>query len=343
VTAFMKTSTKDRIPARLLSVLNGIDHEGVEKLQGDASTREYYRIRLAYGNTRLAMVMPTPGAQDEEGFLEIRRFLDDLGLPVPEVYQHYPAEGIVLLQDLGDMLLETALQDAPEDLARDLYTKATDILIEMRRATEGLSSGCGAFQLAFDEAKLTQELEFFLEHFVKGMLKLRPSVAALKEMREFFSYVSVFLAEQPRVFTHRDYHSRNLILFSGDLFMIDFQDARMGPAQYDLASLLRDSYFRVPDSLVDLLLDRYMDGTGVSEINKSQFLYTFDVMSLQRNIKALGTFGYQAAVRGTNRYISAIPRTGRYIQRNLEAHDGFAKFRAVLQDYIVGPALDCGN
>ncbi len=123
--------------------------------------------------------------------------------------------------------------------------------------------------------------------------------------------------------------------------MIDFQDARMGPLQYDLSSLLRDSYFRLPDELIDLLLGRYMDKIGTPQNDRARFIHTFDIMCLQRNIKALGTFGYQASVRGMNRYISAIPRTARYIQRNMRAHGDLAKYSAVLNDYIVGPALSC--
>ncbi len=148
-----------------MGVLTRSDLIGIEKLQGDASTRDYYRIRLRDETTRVAMVMPTPGAQEEEGFLEIQHFLAGLGLPVPEVYEHRANEGIVVLQDLGDMLLETAVQDAPQPRVQDLYEKATDILVQMRKATETVSRGCRAFELAFDEAKLMQEMDFCLETF----------------------------------------------------------------------------------------------------------------------------------------------------------------------------------
>ena len=113
----------------------------------------------------------------------------------------------------------------------------------------------------------------------------------------------------------------------------------MGPAQYDLASLLRDSYVTLPEELVDTLVDRYAEETGqTSQDLKDRFRYVFDVMSLQRNIKALGTFGYQVHVRDARRYLESIPRTGAYVARNIAKYEEFALFRAVVEDLICYPA-----
>ena len=119
--------------------------------------------------------------------------------------------------------------------------------------------------------------------------------------------------------------------------MIDFQDARMGPAHYDPASLLRDSYVTLPDHLVSELIGHYAAETR--EPSEERFRYVFDVMSLQRNIKALGTFGYQLSTRGTNRYASSIPRTGRYIATNISRYPEFSRYRSCIEDFISGPAL----
>ena len=108
----------------------------------------------------------------------------------------------------------------------------------MRHATSNLTSGCRAFDLAFDEAKLMEEMHFFVTHFVEGLCKTKPSAAASSILEEFFLSICRTLSAEPRIFTHRDFHSRNLILHGNRLVMLDFQDARMGPAQYDLASLL---------------------------------------------------------------------------------------------------------
>ena len=125
-----------------------------------------------------------------------------------------------------------------------------------------LNSGCRAFQLAFDEEKLMQEMDFFMVHFVRGLCGIKPSASALAALNRFFTKICAILAGEPRIFTHRDYHARNLILQRDRLVMIDFQDARMGPAQYDLASLLRDSYVTLPEDLVDDLVDYYAEATG---------------------------------------------------------------------------------
>ena len=123
---------------------------------------------------------------------------------------------------------------------------------------------------------------------------------------------------------HRDYHSRNLMLHDGRLYLIDFQDARLGPDTYDLVSLLRDSYVDL-DRPRGRRADRVFSGAqeGVTAPTSAEFRRRFDLMALQRNLKALGTFGYQTTTRGNTVYIQYIPRTLRYVRTNL------AEIRAV--------------
>ena len=309
-----------------------------QKLAGDASTRVYYRARCEDDSTVIIMLQPDPGQGQEDSFLDVHRFLHELALPVPEVYFHDPSESVIVLQDLGDELLEDVVDRSEPSRVRHLYEHAVDILVGMRRRTDGLRSGCGAFHLAFDEEKLMQEFHFFMTHFVKGLCNTVPSHSAHAALEEFFTTVSRFLAAEPRVFTHRDYHARNLILHQDRLVMIDFQDARMGPAQYDLASLLRDSYVTLPEDLFSELVRSYASETG--ESSQERFRYVFDFMSLQRNIKALGTFGYQLSVRGADRYATSIPRTGAYVARNIAEYPELARFRSVVEDLISGPAVE---
>ena len=134
---------------------------------------------------------------------------------------------------------------------------------------------------------------------------------------------------------HRDYHSRNLMLHAGSLYIIDFQDARMGPDTYDLASLLRDSYVDLADRDVDDLIAYFIalrgrtDAAG-GERSSVEFRRRFDLMAVQRNLKALGTFGYQTMSRGNPVYIQYIPRTLRYLARNLEKYPRFMQLRELL-------------
>ncbi len=312
----------------------------MERLAGDASNRAYYRARYADGGTAVLMLQACAGRNDEAAFLDVQRFLEDRGLPVPRVLAHYPDQGIVVLEDLGDDLLETAVRSAGEERIREVYAHALDLLVKMRGSTGGLTSGCGAFELAFDEEKLMEEMRFFVTHFVRGLCGLELSSRAEATLEAFFTRICRILAAEPRVFTHRDYHARNLMLHRGRLVMIDFQDARMGPAQYDLASLLQDSYVTLPDNLVEELLKRYQESVAASEQgNADRFRRIFHLMALQRNIKALGTFGFQTGVRRSSRYLSAIPRTGTYIARNMTLYPELAQFRSAVQDFVTGPAL----
>jgi aminoglycoside/choline kinase family phosphotransferase len=280
------------------------------------------------------MVMPVAGAMEESTFLETQAFLATKGLPVPRVFAHFPEQGIVTLEDLGDTLLETVFLNG-DARAREFYSRAVEILSDMRRRIPEQHGSVPAFALAFDMEKLMFEMDFFLEHFVKSLHRARPSARALSKLKAFFTRICGFLADRPRVFTHRDYHSRNLMVRGDELVMIDFQDARMGPEQYDLASLIRDSYVAPPSEMADELIEQYLQATGRTEPHaRAEFLHAFDIMSLQRNIKALGTFGYQTAIRGTSRYVDAIPRTASHIRFTLARLPELRGFHAVMEDFI---------
>jgi N-acetylmuramate 1-kinase len=310
-------------------------------LTGDASTRSYFRALYPDGRTAIVMLQPRPAAGDEDAFLDVQRFLEGHGLPVPHVYLHDPQQGLVLLEDLGDDLLEDAVARADTDEIAELYRNAVDLLVRMRHATDGLDSGCVAFELAFDQKKLMEEMQFFMTHFVRGLCGLEPSASALRDLTAFFELVCGKLAVEPRVFTHRDYHSRNLLLHQGGLTMIDFQDARMGPAQYDLASLLYDSYVSLPEPLIDHFARRYAEALGeAGDPAMERFFFILHLMAVQRNIKALGTFGFQSTQRRTTRYLSAIPRTGEYVNRNIARFPELARFRPVVEDYVCRPAAE---
>ena len=328
----LESDLKPRI-ANLLK--NSLRPEKIVSLAGDASTRSYFRAFFSDASTAIIMLQAHSGGNEEEAFVEVHQLLEQLGFPVPGILAHDPEKSVLLLEDLGDDLLETVTARASEKTLSDLYTQAVDLLIRMRSITAG-DTGCRAFDLAFDEEKLMQEMNFFMTHFVGGFCKKAPSSSAAALLEEFFLKICRFLAAEPRIFTHRDFHSRNLLLHDNRLVMIDFQDARMGPVQYDLASLLRDSYVTLPEDLVNLLLGYYVENSG--ETDPGRFRYVFDIMSLQRNIKALGTFGYQASARGSNRYLSSIPRTVAYIAKNIEFYREFSLYRSVVEDYVIEPA-----
>ncbi len=332
--------------SRLSSLrLGGMEPQRIEPLAGDASTRRYFRSFYPDGSTAIVTLYPQAGANHEAAFLSVHQYLHELGLPVPQVYSSHSDNGVVIQQDLGDELLESVVAVSNEEPLSAVYTSAVNILLDMvKRTSERKDDTCPAFSLAFDMEKLMWEMDFFVTHFVRGFCGAEPSRSALAALQEFFSTICGLLAAEPRVFCHRDYHSRNLLLHQQRLFMIDFQDARMGPAQYDLASLLRDSYVTLSEELVDDLVKYYFHGmgSGAAKASVDRFCYVFDIMSLQRNIKALGTFGYQSSQIGTDRYLSSIPRTGAYIGRNLARYAEFGEWRSVIEDCIVSPCLAVG-
>ncbi len=189
------------------------------------------------------------------------------------------------------------------------------------------------FRIAFDIEKLTWELHYFLKHFVEGHRGCDLSVEDRATLSESFHVLSQEIASWPRVLCHRDYHSRNLMSHAERLFWIDFQDARMGPATYDLASLLRDAYVDVPEELQDELKERFRQ-KAVPEEPREVFRRRFDLMCVQRNLKALGTFGYMATVRQNPVYLPYIPRTLAHVRHNLSRYPELERLWRTLSRHV---------
>jgi aminoglycoside/choline kinase family phosphotransferase len=176
------------------------------------------------------------------------------------------------------------------------------------------------------------ELQFFARHFLEAYRGTVLGEASRSALDHEFGAIAGELASEPRVLCHRDYHSRNLMLHNGALYLIDFQDARMGPDTYDLVSLLRDSYVDLSDQRVDELIAFFLALRGITD--QSEFRRRFDLMALQRNLKALGTFGYQAATRGNTVYIQYMARTLSHVRANLGRYERFEPLRDLLAEHL---------
>jgi aminoglycoside/choline kinase family phosphotransferase len=314
----------------------------VSLLQGDASDRRYYRLHFATavdGHTSLVLMrLAQPYSTGELPFVNVQRYLARNEIPVPDILCDDSSHGFVLLEDLGDATLERALQAASREQTADRYRQALDILLALQYPqNEVPRTGCIAFCLAFDVEKLMWELDFFLTHMIKQLCAQRLTPVDEATLRGQFWKLAATLARQPRVLTHRDYHSRNLMLRQDRLRVIDFQDARLGPCQYDLASLLYDSYVVLPADLREELLTYYLEQKTARdghEPDRQVFVHVFDYMCLQRNLKALGTFAFQTAVKHTQRYLAAIPPTLRYIRTNLARHPELSQLSDLLETYL---------
>jgi aminoglycoside/choline kinase family phosphotransferase len=267
-------------------------------------------------------------------FVSIARLLAAVPLPVPRILHHSNELGVLGLEDLGDVTLQAHLGAASPGQHAALYREAVTLIVRMQQRGDALRSDqYPPYRIAFDVEKLTWELEFFVKHYV---LAYKGATLADDErhiLRREWSSIVEELSAEPRVLCHRDYHSRNLMLHRGQLYMIDFQDARMGPDTYDLASLLRDSYVDLTPQHVDELIAFFLALKGVNGQDE-EFRRRFDLMAVQRNLKALGTFGYMTTSRNNTVYIQYIPRTLAYVKANLAKYPRFERLRGMLEPWL---------
>jgi N-acetylmuramate 1-kinase len=305
---------------------------GVSPLSGDASARRYFRV-AGGGTSAVLALYPEPFSPAEMPFLSVGALLSGWGIPVPEILGEDGPRGIVLLEDLGDQTLQEALVGAGAKERGAFYGEALEQLAALQRESVAGRQAAPCFQVAFDVEKLAWELHYFLKHFVEGLRGRDLSVEDRATLSEAFHRLSDEIASWPRVLCHRDFHSRNLMAHRGVLHWIDFQDARMGPTTYDLASLLRDSYVDLPEDFVAEQAETFRQRAVPGE-SRETFLRRFDLVSVQRNLKALGTFGYMASVRGTGVYLPYIPRTLANARRNLLRHPELLAMHRVLARHI---------
>jgi aminoglycoside/choline kinase family phosphotransferase len=321
-----------------------VAHVGFSPLQGDASTRQYYRLSLEYQDgasgprTLILMQLEAPNVRGETDFIRVLKFLQGIRLPVPELF-HFDAErGLLLLQDCGDTTLETHLHSADPSTLKNWYVKAVHLLADMQvEATQSIDADCPAYHLKFDVEKLMWEMDFMLEHFIEGIQQTKLKATTRKEIRKQLTALCTVLAGQTPCFTHRDYHSRNLMVHNDGLVLLDFQDARMGPSQYDLASLLRDSYLPLSDVLVWELVDAFIQKKQEREnhtVDREEFIRIFDLMSIQRNLKAIGTFAYQKKIKNNDRYMRYIALTLGYVRQALLRRTELKPLQTVLSETI---------
>ncbi len=331
-------------------------------LAGDASNRRYYRLHLSEAAVPSLILMQLADSEgfktSEEAvseketeiaelpFINVLKHLQAADIPVPVLYFYDEPAGLLYLEDFGDETLFQACTEGGESVIQHLYPKAIDSLVQIHlRLQPETAEACVAFSRAFDVPLLMWEFEHFLEYGIWARQHKKPMCADHEKVfREAFTMMAECMANQPAVFTHRDYHSRNLMVDGDRLGVIDFQDALMGPATYDLASLLRDSYLALDESFIDEMIDRYLEGmcAELDRDTQERMLFTdraafrrlFDLTSIQRNLKAAGRFVYIAQVKGNPKFLADIPRTLGYVRRNLETYPELEPLRVALTPYV---------
>lgn len=313
----------------------GLDGPGtrVVPLTGDASDRRYFRVIAPGGRSTVLALHAGPIEFATLPFAIVAGMFEAIPLPVPAILGHSDPLGVVALEDLGDVTLQAHLGTVTPNEHAARYREAASIIeLLQRRGADLATTGALPYTLAFDVEKLTWELRFFVRHFVEGYRGVPVSAAEREALDAEWAAIAGELAGEPRVLCHRDYHSRNLMVHEGRLYVIDFQDARLGPDTYDLVSLLRDSYVDLTDVQVDGLIAYFLALKKIDDADA--FRRRFDLMSVQRNLKALGTFGFQTTARQNAAYIQYMPRTLNYVRANLAKYPRFSRLRGLLGAHI---------
>ncbi len=299
-------------------------------LTADASFRRYFRIYQSECSY-IAMDAP-PDKENCVPYIAISRSLRAHGLMTPDIIAEDLQQGFLLLTDFGDGLLLNELNAVNVET---LYGQALDALTLLQSCPVVAGWNIPLFTADF----MYKELKLFQDWFLKKHLALTLSVTTERMLDELFIFLADTAASQPQVFMHRDYHSANLmVLPSEQMGILDFQDAFIGPVTYDLVSLLRDCYIAWPEEQVTKLALQYRDKLNLA-VSDHAFLRWFDLMGLQRHLKALLTFSRKYRRDGNANYLKHIPRTLNYIMLESQRYSECQEFHAFLRETVMPKQL----
>lgn len=315
----------------------------IEQLTPDASIREYFRIGW-HGRTAIACVYPEPFTAAEQSYLDVTRLFVSNGLPVAEVLAFDEELGVIVQEDLGNVILRGFLETADQKSRERLIDRSIDLIVRIQAATpSAFRSGSIAAQLKFDVEKLLWELNFFREHYFETYRKRALTQAENDALDLEFLELCRELETRASVLCHRDFHAANLMLDrNGDLRIIDHQDARIGTASYDLVSLLLDRITEPPDPSWLAGKRRYLIEArvdiGLDRLDEADFTYEFRLQTIQRCLKANGTFSFQSVNRGKTYF---VPFIRPMFQIVLRAIDNLGKF-PVLHEIVSRELFEIG-
>lgn len=278
----------------------------VQLLLGDGSTRCFYRVR-DLGSSASWILVSDPEWKQTKDYPAHQRALEKAKIAVPVFSVSDPKKGLLLMQDFGDELLQHRIQEEPENKEAWLH-KAVVLLAHLHGRLYPVPKDLPACERRFDETKLFEELCFTLEHLREKLFGLAPLGSKnLNAIRHFCKTLDGF---GPLVFCHRDYHCRNLLVYQNELWMIDFQDARLGPPGYDLASLVFDAYVPITKESRYHLIETYLktlEGYPLrKEIRDASFERELFLLAYQRTLKAAGSFASFWTRFGKSTHLSYI-------------------------------------
>src|SRR5215813_11797298 len=327
----------------------------VVPLAGDASSRSYVRLSLNGGGPATVVVMVLAGSglslsSDELAifaeplkelpYLNLHRFLQPLRVRVPAVYYDGQKDGFLLLEDIGDVPLREAAQDLPAPEVERLYQLAIDQLVLLQvEGTRRCDDACIAFQQRFDHRLFLWEFEHFIEWGLEKREGRPLSAGEGQELRQLFTQIATQLDRAPCFLNHRDYHSWNLFVQNGEIRVIDFQDALLAPATYDLETLLndRDTPTVITPGLEQILVNYYHTAwheRGGNTIPLDRMWEEYNLCLLQKACKVVGRFYYLELEKGKKGYSRYIPPTLATIRRVLARLPQYGRLQEVIAEHF---------
>lgn len=304
-------------------------------LAGDASNRRYYRLIM--DQQSWVLMCWDPFDEKNYPFLSVLNHFHENQVNVPQVFDMSPKEGVIILEDLGDLTLERKFWESQsQDFAFIFYQMAIDELIKIHyQATDKFNPNCTAFKIKFDTEKFLWEMNYGKDNLITGVLKFALSPKAETELQRIFTDICKKLDQEPKRISHRDYHSRNLMIKLNKMGVIDFQDARLGPIQYDLVSLLKDSYVDMGDELASRLISDYLTKAAAhlpKDFSKEHFDWIYELQSIQRCFKACGSFASFFHQRQDRRYLKYLNPTLKRVLKALNSFPDYKAFSDILLD-----------
>jgi aminoglycoside/choline kinase family phosphotransferase len=287
----------------------GYKNYSLDEIKADASFRQYYRLKVE-DNSFIVM----DSSLDKESiypFIDISVRLLKAKVEVPRIISQNIKEGFLLLTDLGTQHLADILSPMSVEL---LYMKGISEIVKMQEVdTVGLD--------IYDKEFLLSEMNLMEEWYLRQHKNIFLSEKGLKNLGKILEIIVDEVLSQPQnIFVHRDFHSRNIMLVSGKLFIIDYQDAKSGPLTYDLVSILKDVYVEYDSELIKSMALEFKILKGL-DVSDEQFLRWFDFMALQRHLKILGIFARLNIRDRKSGYLKDIPLTLKYVLEVCDKYD----------------------
>ncbi len=311
----------------------------IEALTPDASTREYFRITWN-DSTVIACVYAEPFLSEEHAFLDVTNLFQTSGLPVAEIYALDGELGVIVQEDFGDRVLRDVLENCDQQMRENLLHQAISLIAKIQAATpSAFKLNSIASRLKFDKEKLLWELNFFKTHYFETLRRKKLSEKDESALAEEFNQLASELEQHAEFLCHRDFHAANLMIDQENgLQIIDHQDARIGTASYDLVSLLLDRVLDAPDE--DWLSEKKCyflserEKLGLDKIDFTDFDYEFRLQTIQRCLKAIGTFSFQSINRGKIYFIRYIEPMFQIVLQAAEELHRFPNLQRIIAENI---------